>query len=256
MSRSGLDRRRRRHLATAAGGFIAGTALVVVMTGASQPVPMSYDSRLWIAPTSVPVEDALREGREVVWDKSLSPESTLPRASAEASTPVASQDASEPPGAADFGGVEPTGLTIPAMGAQARVIPVGLDEGGGVFVPEDVRTLGWYTASVPIGASQGSSVIVGHRDSAVQGAGTFSGIESLDIGEGIEVTDPSGQVLRYVVTEVMLVDKDAFATVAGEVFTLEGEHRLTLITCGGAFDASARSYESNVFVTAVPDRDA
>jgi hypothetical protein len=36
------------------------------------------------------------------------------------------------------------------------------------------------------------------------------------------------------------------------LFSHYGQPRLSLITCGGAFDANAHSYEDNIVVTAVP----
>ena len=149
-------------------------------------------------------------------------------------------------------GAVPVEVVIPGMGVTAPVVPVGLDSGGGVFVPEDVRTLGWYSASVLPAAAEGSSVIVGHRDSAVQGAGALSGIENLSPGERIEVRTLQGELAVFEVSEVELVEKSNFDSIVRDAFGTTGEHRLTLITCGGAFDSAARSYISNVIVTAVP----
>ncbi len=39
---------------------------------------------------------------------------------------------------------------------------------------------------------------------------------------------------------------------APRIFTRTGDYRLVLITCGGAFDEGARSYLSNVVITALP----
>ena len=43
--------------------------------------------------------------------------------------------------------------------------------------------------------------------------------------------------------------KDALATKSG-AFTQTGDHRLVLITCTGAYDASHGGYEDNLVVTA------
>jgi len=37
-----------------------------------------------------------------------------------------------------------------------------------------------------------------------------------------------------------------------ELFARSGQPRLTLITCGGSFDAAGGSYRDNVVITAVP----
>lgn len=251
--RFGLIRNRRRHLVTAAAGFAVGAALIVgsmsaTATSSVIPSPTLYDS--WRS-SAWPLEqpgDTQRSADETNADET----NTATETNADGDTDVVA--GADPAGDDTIivTGEEPIAVSIPSMGAAAEVIPVGLDEGGGVFVPEDVRTLGWYTSSMPVAADRGSSVIVGHRDSAVQGAGTFSGIENLQPGEMIEVTTADGGRQIYTVTKVLIVNKDEFATFASEAFAMEGEHRLTLITCGGAFDASARSYESNIFVIATP----
>lgn len=247
--------RRRRHLVTAVAGFVVGVALIVgTATSSGTPSAVLYDSWQSNAWRLAPTEN-LGEQEPRAIDIERTREVGL-------ASGVDDPDARNPGrertrSAGDRGdaarvvtGEKPSSVSIPSMGVQASVIPVGLDDGGGVFVPDDVRTLGWYTASVPVAADQGSAVIVGHRDSAVQGAGAFSGIENLAEGEVIEVVTASGDVETYIVEEVKVVAKSNFASVAEETFTLKGEHRLTLITCGGAFDSSARSYVSNVFVIA------
>lgn len=147
----------------------------------------------------------------------------------------------------------PESIEIPALGAQAPVLEVGLDESGGVVVPDDVTTVGWYRGSVATDASAGSTVIVGHRNSAVLGSGAFDNLESLDAGDRIRVVDREGEVLRYRVSDVEFVLKEDFDSIVREAFGSDGEERLTLITCGGEFDESARSYLSNIIVTAYPE---
>jgi len=41
---------------------------------------------------------------------------------------------------------------------------------------------------------------------------------------------------------------------AAQVFRRDGDHALVLVTCGGAFDRTTRTYAENVVVTAVPVR--
>ena len=147
----------------------------------------------------------------------------------------------------------PRRIALPDLGVRAPVVEVGLDEAGGVVVPDDITTVGWYRGSVSLDALAGSTVIVGHRNSAVAGSGAFDNLESLEAGDPIRVVDESGAVHRYRVSEVDMVLKEDFASIVREAFGTEGEHRLTLITCGGDFDSGAGSYLSNVIVTALPD---
>jgi LPXTG-site transpeptidase (sortase) family protein len=249
--------RRRRHRVTAVAGVAVGIALIVgAATTSGTPSAVLYDSwqsNAWrLAPAETvgeqqPRNAGLERDRRGAGERGVV-ESDSPDAQRGRNGSAADRGET----ARVISGEKPASVSIPSMGVQASVIPVGLDDGGGVFVPEDVRTLGWYTESVPVAADQGSAVIVGHRDSAVQGAGAFSGIENLAEGEVIEVATTSGDVETYVVDEVKVVLKSDFTSIVEEAFAINGEHRLTLITCGGAFDSSARSYVSNVFVIATP----
>ena len=50
----------------------------------------------------------------------------------------------------------PQVLEIPSFGVVSDVIAVGKDATGGVAVPDDIHTTGWYDRSAWIGAPQGS----------------------------------------------------------------------------------------------------
>jgi sortase (surface protein transpeptidase) len=147
---------------------------------------------------------------------------------------------------------EPISLSIPDLGVESPVVTTSMDASRGVAVPEDVMETGWYDGSRRLGASYGSTVIVGHRDSATQGSGALFGIEELPLGSTITVTAQDGTTHEFIVDSVELIDKSLLPAEAPRIFSLTGEYRLVLITCGGAFDEGARSYLSNVVVTALP----
>jgi len=147
---------------------------------------------------------------------------------------------------------EPISLSIPDLGVESPVVTTSMDASRGVTVPEDVMETGWYDGSRRLGASYGSTVIVGHRDSATQGSGALFGIEELPLGSTITVTAQDGTTHEFIVDSVELIDKSLLPAEAPRIFSLTGEYRLVLITCGGAFDEGARSYLSNVVITALP----
>ena len=147
---------------------------------------------------------------------------------------------------------QPVFLNLLEWGVCSSGVPVGLDDSGGVVVPDDVNVLGWYEGSSPLGSVQGATVIVGHRDSRVQGYGAFNEIENLNIGSRVIVSGKDGSLHTYRVSQVRFILKTAFPEYAREVFTREGPPHLTLITCGGDFDSEAGNYLSNVVVMAVP----
>ena len=144
-------------------------------------------------------------------------------------------------------------LEIPSFDVMSTVVPVGKDASGGVAVPDDIRTTGWYDKSAWIGAPQGSIVLVGHRDSAIDGAGALYGIEELSVGDSLVLSAQDGKPQRFRVREIKSVEKTRFSTIVADVFDLNSPYRLTLITCGGAFDEAAGSYLSNIIVTAYPE---
>jgi hypothetical protein len=58
-----------------------------------------------------------------------------------------------------------------------------------------------------------------------------------------------GTELRYRVAGLATVPKDALPA---ELWAKDGPSRLALVTCGGSFDRSRRSYEGNVIAWAEP----
>ena len=68
-------------------------------------------------------------------------------------------------------------------------------------------------------------------------------------GDVVEITRSDGRVARFSVSRVQQVAKDRFPTAA--VYGPTPRPELRLITCGGRFDRTARSYTDNVVVEAV-----
>lgn len=146
--------------------------------------------------------------------------------------------------------ITPVRLEIPAIGVNAPVESVGVDERGEMAIPEQVDQVGWYRFGAAPGSQAGSVVMSGHIDSAQQGLGAFAHLGDLRAGDMVSVMDGSGRTLKY-----RVIGKEAFAKTSvplPSLFSRQGTARLTLITCGGAFDSTARSYLDNIVVTAVP----
>lgn len=144
----------------------------------------------------------------------------------------------------------PARLRIAAIGIDAPVEAVGVDDNGDMAVPPQVQQIGWYRFGAAPGSSAGSVVMSGHVDSARQGLGAFSKLGELKAGDAITVTDAAGRTARYHVVGREAFDKKTVPM--ADLFSRNGPARLTLITCGGDFDSSIRSYLDNIVVTAVP----
>ena len=143
--------------------------------------------------------------------------------------------------------VVPTRVRIASIGVDASMVDLHKKADNTLEVPQDIRVTGWYTGrSVP--GEPGPSVVVGHVDSAAQGAGVFYRLRELEVGDLVTIERSDGSIAEFRVTDSELVLKDEFPTekVYGSV---EGS-KLRLITCGGAFDGSVRSYVGNVIVYA------
>jgi LPXTG-site transpeptidase (sortase) family protein len=142
------------------------------------------------------------------------------------------------------------GIAIPAIDVRTDVDVVGLDERDQVEVPEDVARTGWYRFSAKPGSGSGSIVIVGHVDGIDQGAGAFYDLRALRPGDTVTLTRADDRTVTYEVVAREVFSKSKVPL--RELFSRSGSERLTLITCGGAFDPAALEYTDNIVVTAVP----
>ena len=144
---------------------------------------------------------------------------------------------------------EPVSLVIPSIGVTSALVHLGLTSSGALQVPPSTSVAGWYTGS-PRPGSIGSAVIAGHIDS-VTGPGIFFRLSQLQRGDRVYVKRADGTIAVFEVTEVQMYAKDAFPTAA--VYGAVPDPELRLITCGGTFDYTTRSYLSNTVVFAKED---
>jgi sortase (surface protein transpeptidase) len=143
----------------------------------------------------------------------------------------------------------PTHLAIPAIGVSSSLLELGLNKDRTVQVPplgKDSKA-GWYTGS-PTPGQLGPSLLLGHVDSAEYGPGVFFKLGALHRGDTVDVTRADKTVAVFRIDRVAAFPKSHFPTL--EVYGDTGNAQLRLITCGGKFDFSARSYESNIVVFA------
>lgn len=144
----------------------------------------------------------------------------------------------------------PSRLRVPALDLDATVDAVGIDAKTGDFaVPPSVDKVGWYRYGPGFSARAGSIVLAGHVDSAAEGKGAFFKLGTLDAGDAVTLVGPDGRDRRFEVVARERYRKTAIPL--EKYFARDGAVRLTLITCGGPFDAATRHYRDNVVVTAV-----
>jgi LPXTG-site transpeptidase (sortase) family protein len=125
-------------------------------------------------------------------------------------------------------------------------VHLGLTSAGALQVPPTTAVAGWYTGSPRPGAT-GSAIIAGHIDS-IAGPGVFYRLSQLQPGDRVYVRRADNTLAVFSVTRVESYPKDAFPTAA--VYGAVPDPELRLITCGGTFDYTTRSYLSNTVVYA------
>jgi LPXTG-site transpeptidase (sortase) family protein len=138
-------------------------------------------------------------------------------------------------------------LVIEKLGVDARIEPVDLDATHAMAAPSSLSTVGWYDRG-PSPGEPGDAVIDGHyglpSDPAV-----FRNLHALSAGDLIVVIWPDGRRVTFRVTSSVVVASDARAP-AG-LFAKTGSPRLSLITCGGAWQQDQATYSQRLIITAI-----
>ncbi|CAA9209089.1 MAG: putative secreted protein [uncultured Blastococcus sp.] len=165
---------------------------------------------------------------------------------------VSASPGSTPPGTATAApssavpSSSPVRVRVPAIGVDSELMELGLQDDGSLEVPPAGFPAGWYTGA-PMPGEIGPAVMAGHVD--WNGSpGVFYDLRSLVAGDEITVTREDGSTVSFAVVSVEQFAKEAFPTEA--VYGDLDHPGLRLITCGGSFDPSERSYTDNIVVFA------
>ena len=143
----------------------------------------------------------------------------------------------------------PVSVDIPAIGVHSKLLRLGVNPDGTIRVPPlNTRAdeAAWYKYSATPG-QRGVSVIEGHVDSYL-GAAVFFRLGALRPGDSIDVRLANGITAVFRVTGVRRYVKTRFP--ARTIYGRTGFPALRLITCGGTFDYTTRSYLSSTVVFA------
>ena len=141
---------------------------------------------------------------------------------------------------------DPVAVSVPSVGLSSSLVDIGVDTTGALVPPADYAQAGWFADGVAPG-EVGPAVLAGHVDSRA-GPAVFFRLEEIPVGSPVLVSRADGSTLTFQVTRVAEYPKSAFAT--AEVYGPTVDAQLRLITCGGDFDRSRRSYVDNVVVYA------
>ncbi len=143
---------------------------------------------------------------------------------------------------------EPTRVDIDAVDVHAPLTALGLDHEGNFEVPKQWRPheAGWFEPG-PAPGEFGATVLLGHVDTERSGPAVFFPLKEIEEGDRIEVTREDDVVVAYEVIAIESYEKKRLPY--EDVFGIEPEPALRLITCGGDFDRES-GYTENLVVFA------
>lgn len=167
-----------------------------------------------------------------------SPESEVPVPLLEESAPLDSVSTTS----------QPMRLTVPSLEIDADIQYVGVTKDGNMGVPSNFIDVGWYKYGT-IPGNYGSAVIDGHVDNAIGLAGVFKNLSSIQVGESVYVQTKGGEKLRFVVTEVVTYGYKDVPVEA--LFNRKDGRRLNLVTCGGSWIQTEKTYDERTVVYTV-----
>ncbi len=143
-------------------------------------------------------------------------------------------------------GVQPSHLSIPALGVEANVAPVNYDKDGLMDVPPDPDLVAWFEYGPGMGVG-GNAIFAAHVDWGGVPR-VFARLNALETGDAVLIVDQRGRGFQYVVQSNRTYDANS-APVA-EIFGQTVEPIITLITCGGRYQAATREYLDRIVVVA------
>jgi hypothetical protein len=151
------------------------------------------------------------------------------------------QPAGPPLDGAPMGRSLPASVRIPAIGVDARIIPLGLGPDGIVNVPllSTPYLTSWFDGGVTPGQI-GPAVLFGHVDSAYTGPAVFYRLGDLRPGNLVYVTREDRLTAVFQVDAVDLYSEWDFPD--QEIYGSTGRPVLRLVTCGGQFDTQTHLY--------------
>lgn len=142
--------------------------------------------------------------------------------------------------------VQPPGTVRLPDGSTATLVKRGLTEDNTLPIPKDLDKAAWWGAGL---GESGAMLLSGHVNWNGE-AGPFKELLNIQPGQNVTVLDNSGAKWVYQVREVHKVSKKKLPSVAPELFSQDGKHRLVLVTCGGEFIGGQTGYASNIIAIA------
>ena len=153
-------------------------------------------------------------------------------------------------------GFVPTRYSIDAVGADAKVFSLGLDNEGNIAAPpkNERAAASWWNQGPRPGDDAGKAVFSIHtyRNGGAVGNDLYEGGRSqLSSGDIIKVYGADGQVLCYEMTEAKKIWIDEYDPDSDIMVDYEGRPQMLIIICWD-FDRQTEIWDSRVFFYASP----
>jgi hypothetical protein len=138
----------------------------------------------------------------------------------------------------------PERLRIATIGVDAPFTDLSIGATGQLDAPPptDNNLVGWFKDGATPG-ERGSAIVAGHVDT-MTGPAVFLQLQYLQPGAKVDITRADGSVATFKVDSVEQFSKAKFPD--DRVYADTDSAQLRLITCGGAYNKSAKDYEDNV----------
>jgi sortase (surface protein transpeptidase) len=140
----------------------------------------------------------------------------------------------------------PVRISIPSIGVNARVIPLGLNRDRTLQVPTRLADTGWFRLG-PEPGERGAAVVVGHL-AGRSGPGVFLELRELRRGAVITIRLQDRSRVRFVARSMIRVSKSHFPT--KRVYARTKQPTLRLITCAGRLNRATGHHPDNYIVFA------
>lgn len=140
----------------------------------------------------------------------------------------------------------PRTLTIDKINVKARILPMSVNTDGTMQAPINIFDSGWYAGSSKPG-TPGAAVIDAHASGATR-EGLFAYLNTLIVGDTIEIEKGDGTKLKYRVTHTETVGLDSIDM--QKLLKPHGNAKegLNLITCTGEWLKDKKTYDQRALV--------
>ena len=138
-------------------------------------------------------------------------------------------------------------IVIEKAKIDAPIVDKGVNEEGVMQAPDNATDVAWYDFSAHPGFG-GNAVFAAHVDYIRVGPAVFWNLKDLEAGDLIRVRLADGTEYRYTVT--FKKQFDAATAPVNDIVGPTPKETVTLITCGGTFNAATHQYDKRLVVRA------